>query len=336
MPMIRLIFILATVLFTVSPPSGETIEKVKGVALVGPPKQVGSEYLDPIKELNADHVCIIPYAYGPNSEHRIYYKGVDWQWWGERKDGVKSMIDAAHAQDIKVMLKPHLWLQHGAFTGHFEAETEEEWQAFEESYEIYIIEFAWLARETEVEIFCIGTELSRFVEQRTEYWKALIRKVRSIYSGKITYAANWDSFDKIPFWKELDLIGIDAYFPLSESKTPEVAELIKGWRPHFEQIQRVQKKNDRPIIFLEYGYRSIDHAAKKPWDSGRGNKVANLKAQENAYMALYEMFWDQPWFAGGFLWKWHTDHQRAGGPANTRFTPQNKPAERSIRERYDS
>jgi hypothetical protein len=27
----------------------------------------------------------------------------------------------------------------------------------------------------------------------------LIQKIRKIYSGKLTYAANWDSFETIPF-----------------------------------------------------------------------------------------------------------------------------------------
>jgi hypothetical protein len=30
---------------------------------------------------------------------------------------------------------------------------------------------------------------------------------------------------KVPFWNELDYIGIDAYFPLSDAVTPTVAEL---------------------------------------------------------------------------------------------------------------
>jgi hypothetical protein len=59
--------------------------------------------------------------------------------------------------------------------------------------------------------------------QRPEYWSQLIKKIKKIYSGN--YAANWDDFDKVPFWNELDYIGIDAYFPLSDATTPSVLEL---------------------------------------------------------------------------------------------------------------
>jgi hypothetical protein len=59
-----------------------------------------------------------------------------------------------------------------------------------------------------------------------------------------------------------------------------------------------------------------------------------MHAQATAYRALFETFWNEPWFAGGFLWKWFDSHAERGGPDNTRFTPQNKPAEEVIREWY--
>jgi hypothetical protein len=60
-----------------------------------------------------------------------------------------------------------------------------------------------------MELFCFGTELGNAIAKRPQYWSQLIVKIRK-YTGKLTYAANWDDFDKVPFWKELDYIGIDA------------------------------------------------------------------------------------------------------------------------------
>jgi hypothetical protein len=62
-----------------------------------------------------------------------------------------------------------------------------------------------------MELFCFGTELGIQSQKRLQYWAQLIVKKKNI-KGKLTYAANWDDFDK-PFWNELDYIGIDAYFP---------------------------------------------------------------------------------------------------------------------------
>ena len=49
----------------------------------------------------------------------------------------------------------------------------------------------------------------------------------------------------------------------------------------------------KPILFTEYGYRSVNYTGQKPWDSNRSNNDINLKAQENALTALYETFWSE-------------------------------------------
>ena len=60
----------------------------------------------------------------------------------------------------------------------------------------------------------------------------------------------------------------------------------------------------------------------------------NLQAQTNATKALFKTFWNEDWFAGGFIWKWYHNHENAGGENNSRFTPQNKPVEAIIKEQY--
>ena len=78
----------------------------------------------------------------------------------------------------------------------------------------------------------------------------------------------------------------------------------------------------------------MDYTAKKPWLVDRNEEAVNLEAQANAKEALFEEFWSEEWFAGGFVWKWFIHHTRAGGPADNRFTPQNKPAEGVIRDYF--
>jgi hypothetical protein len=256
------------------------------------------------------------------------------QWFGETRKGLEHYAKEFKKSNVKIMIKPQLWVARGLYTGLIEMKSEENWKILEDSYEKFILEFADIAQKTNAEILCIGTELEKFVAKRPDYWKRLITKIKTIYKGKLTYAANWDEFKRVPFWKQLDYIGVDAYFPLSEQKTPTVAEFEKGWKLHKREIQRIQQQNNKPILFTEYGYRSVDFNGKKPWESNRITGSVNFEAQQNATQAIYNQFWKEKWFAGGFLWKWFHNHQKSGGENNNRFTPQNKPTEALIKKLY--
>jgi len=93
-------------------------------------------------------------------------------------------------------------------------------------------------------------------------------------------------------------------------------------------------KHNKPILFTEFGYRSVDYTGKEPWKSDRNMTSVNLEAQTNATKALFKEFWKEDWFAGGFIWKWHHNHSKVGGENNHRFTPQNKPVEDVIKDTY--
>jgi len=88
------------------------------------------------------------------------------------------------------------------------------------------------------------------------------------------------------------------------------------------------------FLFTEFGYRSVDFAGKEPWVSERSKGEVNLEAQNNLTTALFEEFWKEDWFAGGFLWKWFVNYNEVGGVENNMFTPQNKPVEDIIRGYY--
>ena len=58
------------------------------------------------------------------------------------------------------------------------------------------------------------------------------------------------------------------------------------------------------------------------------------KAQSTAFQALYQTFWGQEWFAGGFLWKWKVQQRLRQGKSDKSFSPQNKSTEEIIRRFY--
>ncbi len=314
--------------------ASQKFQKINGVSFVASREKVGQHHVEQILNIHANHAAVMPFGFirEINSPHIVF--DTERQWFGETKSGARQYIEMLHKNGVEVMLKPQIWIWRGEFTGTLEMETESDWKTLEASYEKFILAYAALAQETNSAILCIGTELEQFVKNRPVFWKDLIRKIKTVYNGKLTYAANWDEYPRTTFWEDLDFIGIDAYFPLSDKRTPSVDELKKGWKKHKDRMLALSNEKDKPIIFTEYGYRSMDFTAKKPWLVDRNEEKVNLEGQVNAKKAIFEEFWNEEWFAGGYVWKWFIQHDKAGGGMDNRFTPQNKPAQLVIRDFY--
>lgn len=103
------------------------------------------------------------------------------------------------------------------------------------------------------------------------YWEKLIWNIRHFYHGKMTVAANFDNYREIKFWKELDMIGINAYFPLRkisddslsmEERFEESWDEILADIEHFKDTLGVP---DHPVLFTELGYSSYKGSSLAPW-----------------------------------------------------------------------
>ena len=308
-------------------------QKINGLSFVASNNPISIEAIEPVLNINANWVAVMPFGF-LKSEHdtEIIYNSKR-QWWGETKVGAAKTIQAFQNQKIKVMLKPQIWIPNGGFTGNIIMNSDADWRILEKNYERFILDYAQLAADNNVAIFCIGTELHNFVLMRTSYWKLLIVKIKDIFKGKITYAENWDTFDKVPFLAALDYIGIDAYFPLSSEKSPSLKTLINAWNPIKKRIKLLSNSYNKPILFTEFGYQSKDFATDKPWDHSANQKV-NLELQAVGLQSFFMQFWNEKWCSGGFLWKWYDGHDAAGGLSNTDYTVQNKPAQELVSNRF--
>ncbi|MCK5401376.1 MAG: glycoside hydrolase [Flavobacteriaceae bacterium] len=312
---------------------GQT-KKINGLSFVASRDTISEKHVMPVVNINANYASVMPFGFIRDLNNPVIVYNTDRQWFGESKEGAKQYIKELKKKGISIMMKPHIWVWRGEFTGYISMKNEEDWRILEDSYTKFILDYAELAEDTKSEILCIGTELERFIDERPKFWNILISKIKEIYKGKLTYAANWDEFKRTPFWSQLDFIGVDAYFPVSISKTPTLEECSEGWKQHKNLIKEISNKYNKPILFTEFGYRSVDFSGKEPWKSDRSLTSVNLEAQINATKALFEEFWKEDWFAGGFVWKWHHDYEQSGGENNTRFTPQNKPVEVVIKSYY--
>lgn len=258
----------------------------------------------------------------------VWYNGKRGQWWGERPEGVLETIRLAHEAGVQVMLKPQIYVPR-SWTGSLNFDTAEDWASWEQGYERYILEMARLADTCSVGLFCIGTEFRMSVARRPAFWKSLITKVRQVYRGKLVYSANWDDWEQVPFWPELDYIGLSGYFPLIQAATPQVDSLKAAWEPICQRLRTFSRKHQRPVLFTEFGYLSVDHCGWRNWELEAvvREKEVNEQAQANCLEALLATFQPEPWWAGGFVWKWFPELRGHEGYPERDYTPQGKAGE---------
>jgi hypothetical protein len=178
---------------------------------------------------------------------------------------------------------------------------------------------------------CVGCELSA-TQGRVGPWRAVIAGVRSVYPGALIYAANWGAEESLTWWDALDLIGVDAYYPLTAKNDPSLAELKATWTPRVTLLRNLSNRWGKAVIFTEIGYRSLDGANQYPWDWAIQGAI-DLPEQADAYRAAFEVFFSQAWFGGMYWWVWGTNPAE-GGPCNDDYTPHAKPAEDVLRTWY--
>ena len=302
-------------------------DKIKGITLVAPREPFRNAPMQELQTANTQWIAVVPYAFTRMGEPSVRYDGNGRQHWGEIYEGIKVTIDSAHKAGIKVMLKPQIWVG-GGWIGGLDFSTDSEWEKWETDYEKFLLPLAKIADSTGVELFCIGTEIKLSATKRPQFWRNLIAKTRAVYHGQLVYAANWDEYDLVTFWNDLDYIGIDAYFSLVPKATPSVSELVAAWKPHLTAIQTVQKQEKKPVLFTEFGYMPIDSCTYKSWEieKRRRGMPINEASQANAIDALFTVFWKESWWKGGFLWKWFPEVKATEGREMKDYTPQGKQA----------
>jgi len=283
-----------------------------------------AESLRELKTLGVDWISIMPFAFHRGS--------ADLTWGGEHvwetDESLIAVTRQAHDLGIKVLLKPHVW---GRSELGMQNWSEDEWRTWFDGYARFAEHYARLARDMGADAYCIGNE-QKIASSHEREWRDLIRRVRAVYQGPLTYGANFDEVFDVPFWDALDWIGVSGYFPLSDAATPARAELIDAWQPILARLEQLSKRYRRPVVFTEIGYRSADRAAWRQWEIPR-DAPANAEAQRIAYEAFFETVWPKPWVAGAYPWKWfsYPDHGSASG---NDYDVEHKPAVEVIRRAY--
>lgn len=290
-------------------PKGDHIE-VRGITVSTP--TWGWEWgtpemdrtLDVLVETGANWVAIHPYAQ-IHADGRVTWRKLDRN---APPDWLARPIAEAHRRGLKVMIKPHLayWGTRFSWRGDIRFDDPAAEERFFRTYGDWITEMAEASATADA--FVVGTELDRLTDRERD-WRAIIGRVRAVNPGHLTYAANWDAYERVPFWDALDAVGIQAYFPVIRAgERADEASMRRGWTRICADLRRIHARTGKPIVFTELGYDASPTAALEPWKSGRGDPAQQRLAMRIALDVVRR----EEHIRGSFLWKWFPGELQRG------------------------
>ncbi len=279
--------------------------------------------LDEIEALGANRVVFLANAYQETATSSRL-----------ERDGSATDLDAfrtattwAGQRDLLPVLKLHVDVRDGTWRGELDPADRVAWF---DDYRAFVVDCAVAAAETDVATLVIGTELARL--SREEFaWREIIAETRAVYDGEVLYAASWDELERVPFWDALDAIGVDFYGPVASRPDPTRFEILVGWQPWLERLDRLRRAVGKDVVFTELGYASRDGAGMEPSDY-ESSAVADAQEQADLYAAALIALSDATWVRGVYWWNWELGV--AGGPDHDGYTPRGKPAEEVLCEAW--
>jgi len=234
------------------------------------------------------------------------------------------LIDSLHAQGLQVLVRPLLQIKDTRWwRGSIRPQDLFAWQ---KSYSSIMMYLAKISEEHGAERFCIGVEMNSTQDNR-EIWETIINDVRSVYSGRIVYAANWDGYWGIPFWDLVDEMHIDAFFVLEAEDDATVDQLVEAWRPDVQKVRVRQAQVGKPLVLGELGIVPQAGRWRNPWVCATDQPL-DFDAQLRYYEAARRVWTGKT--EGVYFWSVGTDRSDDGLVGS--FSPLGKPIEYLIRE----
>jgi hypothetical protein len=255
----------------------------------------------------------------------------------ENQRGMLRAVQQAHARGLKVLLVPHLWVESGGWRAEINPDGEEGWRRFAEGYRAFVLSWARFATRARVDMLAVGVELRSWVTTtHAPSFVPILRDIRAAYAGPLTYAANWDDVEQTVILGELDVIGINAFYPLTDKQNASDAELERGGLEVAKKVKALAELWQKPVVFNEFGYTARTDPALRPWewpDHMRDVKV-DARAQAAAYRGLLRGMLTTAELRGGFVWRLYADPDDLSQEAEWGFSPRGREAELFLRGAY--
>jgi hypothetical protein len=276
--------------------------------------------IDDIYELGARRVTIVPYALFSPEQGMLVNKSDFGLISGPSLSTVIKIIIHARAKQMSVGLKPMIEIDNKdnegeIWRGKLRLRDGAQIEKFFDSYEEFMIKQCRAACQAGLDRFYIGTELAGLIKNKDThpYWDRLIKACRHEIGQsqcRLTYAANYDEYNDVPFWNQLDEIGIDAYFPLATKSQaqgfghPDQTLLVVRFKEVLEKLRLFSMKFKRPVMLAEWGVVPLDLTTSEPSDH-QPSLISDPEEALNAYGAMVEAVRDQSnWLQGVDLWHW--------------------------------
>jgi hypothetical protein len=255
----------------------------------------------------------------------------------DNQRALRKAVKQAHARGLKVLLVPHLWVESGGWRGEIDPETDEGWRRFAESYRLYVLSWAHFAETAHVDMLAAGVELrSWLTTTHAPSFLPILRDIRAAYSGLVTYAANWDDVDQTVILGELDVIGVNAFYPLTDKPSASDDVLVNGGLEVAKKVKALAELWHKPVVFNEFGYTARPDPALRPWewpDHMSGVKV-DAAAQAAAYRGLLAGMLQARELVGAFVWRLYSDPDDLSQEAEWGFSPRGRQAELFLRDAF--
>ena len=248
-------------------------------------------------------------------------------------------IRQAHALGLRVLIVPHLWVESGEWRGEIDPGSDAAWEQWSHNYRAFLLVWADVARESQADMLSVGVELrSWLTTAHASSFEPILRDVRRAYPGLLTYAGNWDDIEQTVILGELDVIGLNAFFPLADNDGASSSQLDEGGQRVRDRLAKLAEFWQKPIFFNEFGYTTRRDPAIRPWEwpDKMSHVLPDQAAQADAYRALLSPFIDEPWFAGFFVWRLYADPDDMSQEAEWGFSPRGKLAELVLRDAFDA
>ncbi|HEY6879096.1 MAG TPA: hypothetical protein VI299_13815 [Polyangiales bacterium] len=291
--------------------------------------------LDELKRLGVNWISVTPFGRVWSLRSTEIVPDFETSY-AENRAHIARMIEQAHARGLKVLVIPHLWVESGGWRGELDPGSTEGWQRYQASYRGFVMGWAELAASAGADAFSIGVECKSWSSRFLPFWKGLIASVRGVFSGPLTYSANWDEADQVAFWPELDLIGINAFYPLATRAGARYGDYLEGAARARDGVAKLAQALEIPVLFVEVGYTTRRDAAVEPWlwPDDMSDVAYDEDEQARALSALLELFVPEPWFAGLFIWRYYASLDDISQEDAWGFSPHGKQAERVLAQAF--